>query len=169
MNYCGFSKILKKHDKSTGFHTREAFMRNVMSQQNITNYPYVLELLRESEKLYKDIQNMESCRPLQDEEQLFIEAIRDLNRQASKLQAEENQEVDSNHTNNEDLIFPSKRSVPNDEVLFKNETHTSETDTSETAGGTYDIEMHTKSCISALEAAQKVNHNSESMEDYLTW
>ena len=27
MNYCGFSKILKKHDKQTGFTTRTQFMR----------------------------------------------------------------------------------------------------------------------------------------------
>jgi SPX domain protein involved in polyphosphate accumulation len=59
MNYCGFSKILKKHDKSTGFSTREAFMRNVMSQQNFTHYPYVLDLLKQSEKLFNDIQQME--------------------------------------------------------------------------------------------------------------
>ena len=59
MNYCGFSKILKKHDKSTGFSTREAFMRNVMSQQNFTHYPYVLDLLKQSEKLFADIQEME--------------------------------------------------------------------------------------------------------------
>ena len=59
MNYCGFSKILKKHDKLTGFTTREKFMRNVMSQQNFTHYPYVLELLKKSEQLYADIQGME--------------------------------------------------------------------------------------------------------------
>lgn len=64
MNYCGFSKILKKHDKSTGFSTREAFMRNVMSQQNFTHYPYVLDLLKQSERLFADIQEMERyCKP----------------------------------------------------------------------------------------------------------
>ena len=59
MNYCAFSKILKKHDKATGFTTREAFMRNVMSSQNITHYPLVLELLQGSEKLFTDIQQLE--------------------------------------------------------------------------------------------------------------
>ena len=59
INYCGFSKILKKHDKSTGYSTREAFMRNVMSHQNFTHYPDVLHLLQESEKLYIGIQRME--------------------------------------------------------------------------------------------------------------
>jgi SPX domain protein involved in polyphosphate accumulation len=55
-NYCAFSKILKKHDKVTGFHTREAFMRNVVSKQNFTYYPTVVELLKQSEKLFSDVQ-----------------------------------------------------------------------------------------------------------------
>lgn len=59
MNYCGFSKILKKHDKLTGYVTRDAFMRNVMSQQNFTHHMYVLELLHHVEKLFVDIQGME--------------------------------------------------------------------------------------------------------------
>lgn len=89
MNYCGFSKILKKHDKLTGYTTREPFMRKVMSQQNFTRYPKVLELIRSSEQLFRNIQAMESVMPLQDEERLFIDAIRDMNYQASRMQAEE--------------------------------------------------------------------------------
>eukprot|EP01036_Dinobryon_divergens_P025910 gene25910-34503_t len=95
MNYCGFSKILKKHDKLTGFATREAFMRNVMSQQNFTHYTYVLDLIKDSEKLYAKIQKMESVMPLQDEERLFLEAIRDLNHQVGKLQEEERDDTKS--------------------------------------------------------------------------
>ena len=59
MHFCGFSKILKKHDKMTGFNTRDAFMRNVMRGQNFVEYPRVLEMLRESEKMFEDIQGME--------------------------------------------------------------------------------------------------------------
>ena len=59
MNYCGFSKILKKHDKATGFATRDAFMCNVMSQQNFAHYPYLLTLIKETERLFKDIQHMD--------------------------------------------------------------------------------------------------------------
>lgn len=118
MNYCGFSKILKKHDKVTGYvvsyshlmrvyvfsHssllsclfyryiTRDAFMRNVMNHQNITHYPIVLELIRKSEQLFQNIQTMDSVMPLQDDERLFIDAIRDMNYQASRMQAEESQE-----------------------------------------------------------------------------
>lgn len=89
MNYCGFSKILKKHDKMTGFKTREAFMRNVMNHQNFTHYPYIMELIKEAEALFDNIQKMENVMPLQDEERLFIAAMRDLNHQASRMQAEE--------------------------------------------------------------------------------
>lgn len=89
MNYCGFSKILKKHDKLTGYATRDAFMRNVVNQQNFTHYPNVMKLINQSEKLFRDLQSMESVMPLQDEERLFIEAIRDLNYQASQLQSQE--------------------------------------------------------------------------------
>lgn len=154
LNYCGFSKILKKHDKSTGFHTREAFMRNVVSQQNITNYPYILELLKESEKLYKDIQEMESCRPLRDEEQLFIESIRDLNRQASRLRAEEIQE-DLDHTKSSKRSSSSKS-----EALFESDPHKLET-----TGG-----LDTMIAIEAtIKAAQNANHNCESFEDHLAW
>ena len=59
MNYCGFSKILKKHDKNTGFITKDAFMRNVMNIQNIAHYTYVNELLNQTERLFNDIQSME--------------------------------------------------------------------------------------------------------------
>lgn len=95
MNYCGFSKILKKHDKQTGFSTREAFMRNVMNQQNFTHHPHVIELLKQSEILFADIQRMESFMPLGEEEQVFIDAIRDMNRQASFLHRKENHVLDS--------------------------------------------------------------------------
>lgn len=59
MHFCGFSKILKKHDKMTGRNTRDAFMRNVMRSQNFVDHPYVLELLKESEALFEEIQGME--------------------------------------------------------------------------------------------------------------
>lgn len=81
------------------FVTRDAFMRNVMNQQNFTHYPHVLELIRASEQLFRNIQAMETVVPLQAEERLFIDAIRGLNYQASKLQAEEQQ---MNHREQED-------------------------------------------------------------------
>jgi hypothetical protein len=59
VNYCACSKILKKHDKLTGLQTREAFMRNVMSQTNFAQYTYIMELLQESERLFTEIQQMD--------------------------------------------------------------------------------------------------------------
>ena len=59
MHFCGISKILKKHDKMTGYCTRDAFMQKVMKSQNFVNYPYVIELLKESEILFEEIQSME--------------------------------------------------------------------------------------------------------------
>ncbi len=59
VNYCACSKILKKHDKATGLQTRDAFMRNIMSVANFTHYPYIIELLRESERLFTEIQQMD--------------------------------------------------------------------------------------------------------------
>lgn len=89
MNYCGFSKILKKHDKLTGYTTREAYLKNVLNAQNFTHFPFVMELLRQVEKLFDDIQSMQNAIPIHREEKLFIEAIRGLNHEAQKLQAEE--------------------------------------------------------------------------------
>jgi hypothetical protein len=37
MTYCSFSKILKKHDKVTGYETRNAFMENIVNKANFTH------------------------------------------------------------------------------------------------------------------------------------
>ncbi|CAN0461065.1 unnamed protein product, partial [Discosporangium mesarthrocarpum] len=55
MNYCGFSKILKKHDKVTGFLTREQFMKNVCNQAPFVHYPRLIKMLSSVEKLFKQI------------------------------------------------------------------------------------------------------------------
>ncbi|RYG95014.1 hypothetical protein EON65_56610, partial [archaeon] len=68
--------------------TRKAFMDKIMPTQNFATYPYLLDLIKRSEKLFQDIQQLESAMPLQDEERLFIDAIRGLNYQASRMQAE---------------------------------------------------------------------------------
>ena len=113
MNYCSISKILKKHDKLTGFSTREAFMRNVMPNENITRYPFVLELLKECEKLYSNIQNMQNIVPLKSEERLFLDAIRHLNYQASRIQDEENKSLLSE---NKDTLNIDKSSGASEKI-----------------------------------------------------
>ena len=50
MTFCGFSKILKKHDKNTGFRTREAFMTNVVATTNFADYPGVVKMLRDTQR-----------------------------------------------------------------------------------------------------------------------
>ena len=120
--------------------TREAFMRNVMNHQNLTHYPKVLELIRKSEQLFRDIQQMESVMPLQAEERLFIEAIRDLNYQASRMQqaeqreeseerSEQQQENDNNNKeqqtneakNNNENVNMSSKSTDSNSVNAKKE------------------------------------------------
>ena len=41
------------------FVTREAFMRKVMNHQNFTHYPFVMQLIKDVEKLFAEIQQME--------------------------------------------------------------------------------------------------------------
>mmetsp|Transcript_545 Transcript_545/g.1446 ORF Transcript_545/g.1446 Transcript_545/m.1446 type:complete len:378 (-) Transcript_545:435-1568(-) len=55
INYCGFSKILKKHDKRTGYDTRTRFMRVCVSRQPFTHYPRLLEMIKEAEELYREL------------------------------------------------------------------------------------------------------------------
>uniref|UniRef100_A0A7S3JRM1 SPX domain-containing protein n=1 Tax=Aureoumbra lagunensis TaxID=44058 RepID=A0A7S3JRM1_9STRA len=55
VNYCGYSKILKKHDKRTGYQTRARFMNVCVSSKNFSDYPRLLEMIEEAEKLYKEL------------------------------------------------------------------------------------------------------------------
>jgi SPX domain protein involved in polyphosphate accumulation len=45
INYSGFSKILKKHDKNTNYVTRNAFMRNVVMKRNFAKCKSLEELV----------------------------------------------------------------------------------------------------------------------------
>lgn len=55
MTYCSFSKILKKHDKVTGYETRNAFMENIVNRANFTHYPQVLLMITRCEGLYEEV------------------------------------------------------------------------------------------------------------------
>jgi hypothetical protein len=84
MTYCSFSKILKKHDKMTGYQTRNAFMANVVNKSNFTNYPKVLEMISSCKELYEEVsrrllQAGKDC--LYEDERLFINMISRLNAQ----------------------------------------------------------------------------------------
>jgi len=85
MTYCSFSKILKKHDKVTGYNTRSAFMKNVVDKANFTNYPRTLEMIQRIEKLYAEVSELlaqEGKQSLYEDERLFINMIHQLNEQA---------------------------------------------------------------------------------------
>lgn len=84
MTYCSFSKILKKHDKVTGYQTRNAFMANVVNNANFTNYPIVLEMISRCERLYEEVSIhllQEGKENLYEDERLFINMIHRLNEQ----------------------------------------------------------------------------------------
>ena len=49
-----------------------------MSTQSITHHPNTIIILKECEQLYQHIKSIDTSTPLQDEERLFIEAMRDL-------------------------------------------------------------------------------------------
>lgn len=55
MTYCSFSKILKKHDKVTGYDTKNAFMSNIVNKANFTHYPKVLGMIARCEKFYEEV------------------------------------------------------------------------------------------------------------------
>jgi hypothetical protein len=84
MTYCSFSKILKKHDKVTGYNTRNAFMANKVNKANFTNYPLVLEMISRCETLYEKVSErllQEGKDGLYEDERLFINMIHRLNEQ----------------------------------------------------------------------------------------
>ena len=55
MTHTAFSKILKKHDKRTGFTTREAFMKKVVASASFARYPALKQMLTELEQMYREI------------------------------------------------------------------------------------------------------------------
>lgn len=84
MTYCSFSKILKKHDKVTGYSTRTAFMQNVVNKANFTNYPSVLAMIGRCERWYEEVSQRlarEGKQCLLEDERLFINMISRLNQQ----------------------------------------------------------------------------------------
>jgi hypothetical protein len=84
MTYCSFSKILKKHDKVTGYDTRNAFMANVVNKANFTSYPAILEMITRCELMYEEVSqrlHLEGKEALYEDERLFINMIHRLNEQ----------------------------------------------------------------------------------------
>jgi hypothetical protein len=78
MTYVGFSKILKKHDKVTGYRTCNAYMESVVNGANFTHYPEVMSMISSCEMLYEEISEAlkdEGIKALSEDEKLFISMI----------------------------------------------------------------------------------------------
>eukprot|EP00816_Leptocylindrus_hargravesii_P007733 CAMPEP_0196817152 /NCGR_PEP_ID=MMETSP1362-20130617/59040_1 /TAXON_ID=163516 /ORGANISM="Leptocylindrus danicus, Strain CCMP1856" /LENGTH=331 /DNA_ID=CAMNT_0042194731 /DNA_START=29 /DNA_END=1024 /DNA_ORIENTATION=+ len=92
MTYCSFSKILKKHDKMTGYNTRANFMTKYVNNANFTHYPSVLRMIKRCEEFYSDVAaNLarEGKEGLYEDERLFINMIQNLNKQVMGTAAAE--------------------------------------------------------------------------------
>lgn len=85
MTYVGFSKILKKHDKVTGFRTCGQYMSSIVGTANFTHYPEVMAMISSSQRLYEEISETlehEGKQALSEDEQLFISMILKVNMEA---------------------------------------------------------------------------------------
>ena len=92
MSYCSFSKILKKHDKMTGYNTRMKFMTTYVNTANFTKYTVVLDMLKRCEQLYNEVEAClakEGKVALHEDERLFINMIQNLNKRVLDTAAEE--------------------------------------------------------------------------------
>lgn len=56
MNYQGFSKILKKHDKMTGYNTRSKYMRHKVNLSPFSSYPTLLQILSSAEDMFHEVE-----------------------------------------------------------------------------------------------------------------
>ena len=84
MTYCSFSKILKKHDKTTSHCTRVPFMKNVVNKANFAHYPKLMAMITRCEFLYDEVSQslmQEGKSGLYEDERLFINMIHRLNEQ----------------------------------------------------------------------------------------
>ncbi|TMW64928.1 hypothetical protein Poli38472_009095 [Pythium oligandrum] len=54
MNFCGISKILKKHDKWTGYATRNKFMRTILMKQPFATYMPLLQMIDRLEQIFME-------------------------------------------------------------------------------------------------------------------
>lgn len=60
MNYIGLVKILKKHDKLTGFDTKQAFISKVVNTKSFASYKALLELMNNIQSLFMKIKSQYS-------------------------------------------------------------------------------------------------------------
>lgn len=78
MNFCAFSKILKKHDKYTGRSTRQAFMTKLVHQSHFYDTSRLMYLLRASQIKFQEASSRwlkKDWNRLQEDERLFVTAV----------------------------------------------------------------------------------------------
>mmetsp|Transcript_30882 Transcript_30882/g.47105 ORF Transcript_30882/g.47105 Transcript_30882/m.47105 type:complete len:388 (+) Transcript_30882:150-1313(+) len=99
MSFCAFSKILKKHDKVTGFDTRMHFMERLVKTSNFADCPKLQEMTRRCESGVNEVLTyLSKCcgstntlkdNNLFEDEKLFIHMVEKLNEQARGTAVEE--------------------------------------------------------------------------------
>ena len=98
MTYCSFSKILKKHDKNTGFVTRHAFMTNIVSSANFANYSEVISLINSTKAIFdeassKAMEEDNGADVKNEEGRLFFNMIQQLQQLNEKATIEQKMEI----------------------------------------------------------------------------
>jgi len=91
MAYCSFSKILKKHDKVTGYPTRLAYMTSFVEKANFASYPRLLDLFRRCRRMDEEISGNvlnEVTNNLTEDERLFVRTVQRLSEDATQTTAE---------------------------------------------------------------------------------
>lgn len=56
---CGFSKIVKKHDKVTGYDTRTAFMCNILGMYNFVEHTQLDQLIEDVKAAYDKVHDIQ--------------------------------------------------------------------------------------------------------------
>jgi hypothetical protein len=99
MTYIGISKILKKHDRATGFSTQKAFMDKVVSPSSFASYPWLLAMVERCQRwmleccnlldIGKRIHHQRTARVAEtDEARLFLDMIERINGHRKRTQEE---------------------------------------------------------------------------------
>lgn len=130
MTYCGFSKILKKHDKMTGRTTRAAFMNSMVCKANFSDTAQLQDLIQMSLLKYKEasIELEKSGRTdLQEDERLFINLISQINEDVLVTDAEDAPMGVGQRKLSIDL-FTVKQEAPSDQTSIKRPVQTDESE-----------------------------------------
>jgi hypothetical protein len=136
MSYTSFSKILKKHDKNTGYDTRVKFMANVVNKANFTHYPDLLGMISRCESKYEEIDSIlitqgKSSSALDEDERLFISMIHRFYGQIMDKAEEEGADVTQRKDalgRRQSIISGSPKHKPDTNAMYSLQTLVEEND-----------------------------------------